>query len=836
MSSPRYDDSPAGLMHVIRELVRAPGEDVNNVKPKKSEHPYYKRPGKGHNHDCCDACQEGGDLICCDRCPSSFHLGCHDPPLERSDIPHGQWLCLECKSSGERLRPVSPSSSHKSSEGEKKTRNLRVNRSNSSVSSTSTSSRKNEKEKDFIEKEMEAAEKNIIELPEPIIVDKEVEEKDLSPMEILVRAAKVMNPRQFELPREMQIHCPFPGTDKTETNGNRMGLVRDVYDCVPLPAKVCYHCQVSCRTAPLVQCDYCPLLYHQDCLDPPLTAFPAGRWMCPNHVEQYIDWKLVNSVSITERVALWDKFGGPVDQDAVRLDFIRCARKKFPPFRIRLPSGPPRGRVRVPGMVRHHYRHPPPLLPQRREMQRCNMVLKNQNMFNTSLDDEENIKKEIICLNLNCHKYLSINETCTHEIDSESFEQNMIADEDLKIISGEDHHSADEGESKHNIADDASDTQETKLYLTIGPKKRKMQKDHQHESAHDSDKTLPKDVEPSAAKVDDDKLDVILGIVGIDSKETNEILYSVEQQLKKLDSRLVKLLAFQRLQQLLGLDNGDVLDDSVSELITKSIDKSSLCRYGFRHVALPSELLSQSDMERIAKEVAGAVAPKEEVLRLRMIPVNCTGPSGVPTVPTPTAPMPSLSALPVRATLCPVERPARNGLGDGFGRPVPMRLSRLSIGRGACDLPLQRYGTCSYVSDKHALIFYDEITRHFELINYSEFGTCVNGQLYSCDFSEVQPSIDDISGTEEKAAGLRAIAHKRQRRNPLNLSQNISDVSPGPPCACTKEGIARRELIAGWEGTALLSHGALIQFGCIMFVFSITDAPTIKEEDDLKME
>lgn len=61
---------------------------------------------------------------------------------------------------------------------------------------------------------MEAAEKNTIELPDLIIGDKEVEEKDLSPMEILVRAARVMNPRQFELPREMQIHCPFPGTDK----------------------------------------------------------------------------------------------------------------------------------------------------------------------------------------------------------------------------------------------------------------------------------------------------------------------------------------------------------------------------------------------------------------------------------------------------------------------------------------------------------------------------------------------------------------------------------------------------------------------------------------------
>ena len=43
--------------------------------------------GKGHNHDACDACGEGGDLICCDNCPASFHFACHAPPLEEEDIP-----------------------------------------------------------------------------------------------------------------------------------------------------------------------------------------------------------------------------------------------------------------------------------------------------------------------------------------------------------------------------------------------------------------------------------------------------------------------------------------------------------------------------------------------------------------------------------------------------------------------------------------------------------------------------------------------------------------------------------------------------------------------------
>lgn len=48
-----------------------------------------------------------------------------------------------------------------------------------------------------------------------------------------------------------------------------------------------YHCR-SCRVAPLVQCDFCPLLFHMDCLNPPLTSLPTGRWMCPNHVENFL--------------------------------------------------------------------------------------------------------------------------------------------------------------------------------------------------------------------------------------------------------------------------------------------------------------------------------------------------------------------------------------------------------------------------------------------------------------------------------------------------------------------------------------------------------------------
>ena len=111
------DDGGAGsVMAEMMALFAPPGRDnkrgnggYNNplLNPRPVElHPYFKRPGelmmvsysicpsrhtfilgKGHNHDCCDACGEGGDLICCDICPASFHFSCHSPPLEEEDIP-----------------------------------------------------------------------------------------------------------------------------------------------------------------------------------------------------------------------------------------------------------------------------------------------------------------------------------------------------------------------------------------------------------------------------------------------------------------------------------------------------------------------------------------------------------------------------------------------------------------------------------------------------------------------------------------------------------------------------------------------------------------------------
>ena len=49
---------------------------------------------------------------------------------------------------------------------------------------------------------------------------------------------------------------------------------------------------------------------------------------------------MVRSNSLNERVKLWDKFSGMVDQHAVKLNFLKHVHRPHPPFRIkrRLPS------------------------------------------------------------------------------------------------------------------------------------------------------------------------------------------------------------------------------------------------------------------------------------------------------------------------------------------------------------------------------------------------------------------------------------------------------------------------------------------------------------------
>ncbi|RVE51246.1 hypothetical protein evm_004050 [Chilo suppressalis] len=95
----------------------------------------------------------------------------------------------------------------------------------------------------------------------------------------------------------------------------------------------------------------------------------------------------------------------------------------------------------------------------------------------------------------------------------------------------------------------------------------------------------------------------------------------------------------------------------------------------------------------------------------------------------------------------------------------------------------------------------DEVTRHFELINYSEWGTEVNGVLYACDLS---PRPQE---TPASAITLRLNAREPEQRR-INGELTLPSGDEGP-CRCRSGRGAGGAGGAGgaegaWEGSALV--------------------------------
>lgn len=80
-----------------------------------------------------------------------------------------------------------------------------------------------------------------------------------------------------------------------------------------------------------------------------------------------------------------------------------------------------------------------------------------------------------------------------------------------------------------------------------------------------------------------------------------------------------------------------------------------------------------------------------------------------------------------------------------------MRYRNFTIGSGSnSNLNLSQFGKCRNISQKHATIFYDDATGLFELINYSQHGSQVDGMLYNLKTIKRVPSKVNTFCDEEK--------------------------------------------------------------------------------------
>ncbi|EDV34336.2 uncharacterized protein Dana_GF21258 [Drosophila ananassae] len=849
------------IMEQIKQLIRPPpNEDEKLVqRSTNTKHPYYRRPGRGHNHDYCDACEEGGNLLCCDRCPSSFHLQCHDPPLSEEDIPSGQWLCHSCRMA--KVSQPAASSSSKASSVER-------------VPSAGSGSRANTPSSGELESiplkirnlrkrsnsERNSTEKLLAKMP--LAIQRALDpNKKPTPLDDVIRAASMLNPQQFSLPPELELHTQFPGNGKVQPvqqaqpstgNGghrkcagnqrrNSKPFELDSQGLVPLPAKTCFYCTRSCKRAPLISCDYCPLYYHQDCLDPPLTALPAGLWMCPNHAENFIDSNMTNSISATERVRLWNRFHQPLDHENVKLEFFRRVNTRHPPFRTKT-SLRTRAYIEVPAIVRYHYEHPPALLPSMRQTLRYDRVKQRKNLP-TAVDE---ISRETVTESLLNHlEALRTARAKFREIQREYGTPETAvegdSDSDTNPEGEQESEATTPGDKVNGAAEQDNPKPDTEIQPTEQPSVVKVE---------------------SKSKVNFEVLEI-----SYEEEDDDNKAGIIDADLCHLDVDIIKKLAHQRLQQLVQ-EHPEIVTQYKNRTAARHL-RQLAAGEGGETTALQGQLAAE-DMNRFSllftSETSSILAQKngnaaDEDPAMALHPVLATAAaiaaadaaaeSYVPRARSDTEKAYELaSRLELKLLQCKVQaRAVLTPLGDmledsrwfsslGLDHSIFMRYRTLYIGYGGHYSPsttmaqaetvdLSAIGYCCRISPQHAIIFYDEFSKSYELINYSEFGSEVNGQLYTCDVTDHMPTHagkrmrpDDTELKRRVDDLLDKRRHIHRQYEPKRCEQERLAPIVKPACRCTNAGSV--PMVPGaWEGSAVLAHGSLLRFGCLSFVFSV---------------
>jgi pSer/pThr/pTyr-binding forkhead associated (FHA) protein len=101
--------------------------------------------------------------------------------------------------------------------------------------------------------------------------------------------------------------------------------------------------------------------------------------------------------------------------------------------------------------------------------------------------------------------------------------------------------------------------------------------------------------------------------------------------------------------------------------------------------------------------------------------------------------------------------------------------------------------TCQYITERHACLYYDRKRNLFELLNYSEYGTIVNGLRYGLGNLSDDESDDDDDENEET----------------INEKENLQK------CFC----LTKPSYHSAWDGPAQIEQGTVVQIGCHEFVF-----------------
>lgn len=998
-----YDiDYTGGLMEKIQALVAPPQSEESIRKERRLRAAEREMWRKRCNHETCDACGEGGDLLCCDRCPAAFHLQCCNPPLEEDMVPKGEWACHRCvvtgnvknKEQGHHRHTLTPAAMALLKEDlEGRENPVKASPENKKVSDasppvklmtdkprsppvTQPAKRRTSKvevndaenDEDISDSKLSFKEnsnnstnskdwrKNVIKLmtrgqQAAIQEAKEAAEHKIKPessFAMLIKAACLHNTSLFKLPSELTVSAPLPGTSKKRKSDKGPGRPRksqshelDSNGLVPLPAKVCYACGRSSKQKLLISCDFCPLYFHLDCLDPPLTNPPGMRWMCPNHAERALFDK--HGSSLSQRIKIMDKYSSKINQHKIKLDFLRKMHRSLP-LKDKIVQSHFKS-LKVPQSIKDHYKRPstPPPPPSSEYLESLGFRVKKPIVgfkkdvpslprtrnFNTSdqLSSEQDLwLRFVISLQSEAGLLLERCKDASNSISvrtdskNEEFCDDVISSNALMEVSGSESTSSlsnfefdDSDNPKQNIAiqhprslqslakeavDSARDDkgivrpQSTTPNLCNGrnsiktlkrrnsdpgrsspPKMQKILQNGFHESpekvGHEKcngetvvglnslEKELSFDTAPLQKEfvnghADNNEDTVIKRSLHLSAdvneniimrKKTSSDLDEVSESLKEmtggddplklLDANLIRLLALQRLKQLQGdirqvhtftpkLDDvlgGDIQSTAPEPVMAEQGETKAVFSNCSQSVSSVHRKLDGSPdlLNKVKFEPIGADEEKESFPAAFHDTTDVPSPYASKTEPQ--ASMAALSSVDPDAT-----------------EIYRMNFRSCSIGTSEqCDIILKNKNKCKHVSSLHARIFYDEVSEHYELLNYSCHGTRVNGFVYGIDSSTSSCQLNNKYHKPYKA-------HKIHSPQSLKLSRAIKSVlkenagsdnnivkaeeienssvsSSELQCKCSKDSTSK----CGWEGGAILYHGTVVSFGCNEFVFSLPE-------------
>ena len=816
-------DMLSGLMPRIQALIAPPSSSSSKKRHGSNDNPKSSKvidKLTSLNHQLCDYCNEGGDLLCCDECPASFHLICSDPPLD--DIPEGDWLCRRCRCIQEdqkeeevkmlNLSNISCQSSSLSVETSSSNSSLSLVSPSTAVHATRAACRGNrsvpspvnsiQSVKTTISAKQIARISTSDESSPKTTPNAVKSQEKPSVWKSLIKYSRRIQASEFSLPVEIIGHCiPLPGMPKAgvkdfasslsqgcPSNSSAASTTSSTRDLIkqrevnrdpntgliPLPLRRCFLCNDSCMKQVLISCDFCSSLFHPDCLTPPLTVIPSPNtsWMCPLHPDYILETKVLMAPKQNKEEEASFK---EVDEEATPLLSQR----------IKLHSSFSAKKVN----------HAAVQLNFLQKVKTCQE-------FRNDLQDTRSSSRQ----RMSVPQFIRNLYKTRHSLIDDLIEAaDMFLDTNQPV--------------KAFITEQPRGTKCTSVENTVGQVMENILRSIDSpkvEAVSQEDRQLFLDF---LKKLEDSSTEQGRSLLDADPSQ-------IVEKLMKLDMNAVRTLAFQRLQQISGqlkVTNFEEAKKMVDQAMP--LDKAFIGEDGQKEPVVINNI--QSPL-RSVEEVQQQDAPNKTSVT-------------------------AASRSKARALLMPG---VKNSLGKRIQTaPFAMIWKTLTVGTStASTMNLTTFSRCQFLSEKHACIFYDEDSHSYELINYSEHGTVVDGILYSLDVSRgknvsipfkrhasddsfvqskrpkriiQRPKSQDedfipVSRRNGSLMPLRPTGgntdHSSMLIKPRSLSKNKNDNAVHRVCGCLSSPASS---VQGYEGPAPLKHGSIVKFGCMLFVFSI---------------